>query len=459
MTASTMFMDVVANFARAGPMPTRRPRRTSLERGPVRLRSALQFSLNIPAIKAGFINGLEHQFNRLKDFGLSYPAGSVAVASESIGTIEIHPIDLVSAYGMIGNGGVLVPHHTILRVLDGRQAVWPATNGKIAGSRVVSKQAAYSSRTSWRQLEAGVNPFGASGGSPKAWAATRPGRRRTRRARRTTTATCSLRLPAPVKRGTPPVAGSGCATGQLANDASCRWTRPLRCGRHLSEVSRTSRRGVRGLSPGSRDGTVDAFTGMKPARDRKTVKEMSSTAPLQACGGHHLTRDVDEASGLLWQEGCSARWLAGVPGLQQRESSFKSWQKAILACRSGRTGAGRRRRAGRHANRDSTAAGYPFGRTWGGRFRRTKKCPHPERSPRLHPGPARTPVRPPSPIRPDPGNGGKLRPSPSPDADGQRRTIVAPSPPPRSPAGTSAQRVVPGLRLTASRSARCPGRG
>ena len=71
MTASTMFMDVVTNFApRKASGPTQAD---GLERGPVRLRSALQFSLNVPAIKAGLINGLDHQFKRTQDFGIRCP--------------------------------------------------------------------------------------------------------------------------------------------------------------------------------------------------------------------------------------------------------------------------------------------------------------------------------------------------------------------------------------------------
>ena len=73
MTASTMFMDVVTNFAPSGAKPFTPTQADGAERGPVRLRSALQFSLNVPAIKAGFINGLEHQYERTKDFGLVYP--------------------------------------------------------------------------------------------------------------------------------------------------------------------------------------------------------------------------------------------------------------------------------------------------------------------------------------------------------------------------------------------------
>ena len=53
MTAATMFMDVVANFASSGQKAFTPTQADGLERGPVRLRNALQFSLNIPAIKAG----------------------------------------------------------------------------------------------------------------------------------------------------------------------------------------------------------------------------------------------------------------------------------------------------------------------------------------------------------------------------------------------------------------------
>ena len=91
MTASTMFMDVVTDFGR-GFTPTQADK---VERGPVRLRQALQFSLNIPSIKAGLINGLDHFFERSKDFGISYVPGAVPVTSMGIGTLEVHPIDLL----------------------------------------------------------------------------------------------------------------------------------------------------------------------------------------------------------------------------------------------------------------------------------------------------------------------------------------------------------------------------
>ena len=140
MTAATMFMDVVTNFAPPAPRRACPTQADGLERGPVRLRNALQFSLNIPAIKAGLINGLDHQFERMKDFGLDVPESESPVPSESIGTIVNHPIDMISAYGMIANGGVLMPRHTILKVLDAQgKQVWPPANTKISGERVVSR--------------------------------------------------------------------------------------------------------------------------------------------------------------------------------------------------------------------------------------------------------------------------------------------------------------------------------
>ena len=105
LTASTMLMDVTTNFG-GGFIPTQADH---LERGPVRLRSALQFSLNIPAIKATIMSGLDHVYDRTKDFGLTYPKTALPVLSMGIGTLEVHPIDLLGAYGTIANNGVLMP--------------------------------------------------------------------------------------------------------------------------------------------------------------------------------------------------------------------------------------------------------------------------------------------------------------------------------------------------------------
>jgi membrane carboxypeptidase/penicillin-binding protein PbpC len=71
MTAATLFMDVTTNFG-GNFIPTQADK---AERGPVRLREALQFSLNIPSIKAGLMNGLKHFYERSKDFGVHTSRG------------------------------------------------------------------------------------------------------------------------------------------------------------------------------------------------------------------------------------------------------------------------------------------------------------------------------------------------------------------------------------------------
>ncbi len=64
--------------------------------------------------------------------------------SESIGTLDTHPIEMISAYGAIADGGVLMPRHTIVEVTDENgKVVWPLNSGKASGERVASRQAAY----------------------------------------------------------------------------------------------------------------------------------------------------------------------------------------------------------------------------------------------------------------------------------------------------------------------------
>jgi membrane peptidoglycan carboxypeptidase len=120
LTAATMLMDVGTDFG-GDYTPTDAD---DLERGPVRVRNALQFSLNIPAVKAMGINGVDHVFDRAKDFGLRFRSKeSDAGLAFALGVQEVRPIDLVTGYGTIANGGKYVEHTTLLDVknADGRK--------------------------------------------------------------------------------------------------------------------------------------------------------------------------------------------------------------------------------------------------------------------------------------------------------------------------------------------------
>ena len=140
MTAGDMFMDVGTDFG-GGFTPNDAD---NLERGPVRMRNALQFSLNIPSVKAMAINTPEHAFARAKDFGLTFQSDTTnAGLALALGVAETRPLDLVSAYGTLGNGGRRIPPTTILAVTDraGENVVEPYTPPE--GTQVVSPQAAW----------------------------------------------------------------------------------------------------------------------------------------------------------------------------------------------------------------------------------------------------------------------------------------------------------------------------
>ncbi len=345
LTASTMFMDVVTDFGK-GFTPTQADK---LERGPVRLRSALQFSLNIPAIKATIIQGLDHTFEASQDFGLTYPGTATPVLSMGIGTLETHPIDMLTAYGTIANGGVRMARQTITKVVDedGRQ-VWPLDEAKPEGVEVISPQAAYivtdilAGNTQRR-----VNPFWAE------FAITKDGKRRPAAYKTGTTSdnrdVHAYGYLAPPKDPDRPALAAGVWMGNSNNQPnkgslSLDSSAPL-WSAILGEVSEGY--GISQFrSPGGLEtATVDAFTGLKPGPfTTKTVKELflPGTVPTER-ETIRVSLEVDEASGLLWQEGCvGPKVTQGFFDLSEIESNFPAWQKA------NRGWAGARRQGSRH---------------------------------------------------------------------------------------------------------------
>ena len=125
LTAATMFMDVVTDFG-GGYEPTDAD---NLERGPVRVRNALQFSLNIPAVKALAVIGNETVKVKSEEMGITYLDGEIdAGLSYALGVEEVRPKDLIRAYGVLGNGGERVYQTTIISATDdtGESVLEPA---------------------------------------------------------------------------------------------------------------------------------------------------------------------------------------------------------------------------------------------------------------------------------------------------------------------------------------------
>jgi penicillin-binding protein 1A len=379
VTAATMFMDVTTNFGNRF-TPTQADK---LERGPVRLRSALQFSFNIPAIKQTLISGLDHIFERDQDFGIEYQSAAVPVTSMGIGTLETHPIDMVTGYGTIANGGVRMPRTTLLRVEDDRgNQVWPQTETETGGERVISKQAAYiitdilAGNTQMK-----VNPYWGR------WAVY-DGKTRRPAAYKTGTTSDNKDVHAygylaPPKDKKAPALVVGVWLGNSNNDPmrvlSLDAAAPL-WSAITSDVSKDLPIVKFKPPSGLKTAKVDAFTGRRPGPfTTKTVTELfiEGTVPKDK-EDYRVGLEIDAKSGLLWQEGCAGpKVTRGFFDLSEVESNFPSWQKANRNW-AARAAIGAGVRGGPKGTRTSyfhDGRFAPFGRTWGARFAPTKKCP------------------------------------------------------------------------------------
>ncbi len=390
LTASTMFMDVVTDFGSKGSGGSFLPTQADgLERGPVRLRSALQFSFNIPAIKAGIEVGLEREFNKWKEFGLSYPPGAIPVVSQSVGAIETHPIEMLGAYGAIANGGELMPRTMILEVKDKDGATqYPTSEEPPVGKRVASEQAAYiitdilagntvkSINPIWGQWQI----LEKTGDGPvRRPAAYKTG---TTNDRKDTAAFGFLAAP---KDESEPALVVGVWMGNSDstpnNDAlSLASAAPL-WSRIMTEISQNmpiakfSDQKPKGLVTKE----VDAFSGLLPGPGTvRTVEEMfiKDTEPTRR-DNLHVSVQIDGATGLLWQDGCTGPQTSRTfLDFSQAEPGFPKWQPYTQewAQRAAR-GAGVR--GGPKRNRTMyfyNLSFHPYGATWGGRFKPTEVC-------------------------------------------------------------------------------------
>src|SRR5438093_3053532 len=142
LTPGSLLLDISTNFG-GGWTPKDADR---LERGPVRVRQALQLSLNLPAIRVLQRVGNEAVADTAHRLGIEFLNGRDAFLQSglagAIGTVETTPIDLTSAFGSFPNGGVHVPTRMILSIT--------APNGTVTyeapkpqGKQAVSPEAAY----------------------------------------------------------------------------------------------------------------------------------------------------------------------------------------------------------------------------------------------------------------------------------------------------------------------------
>jgi membrane peptidoglycan carboxypeptidase len=380
MNAATMFMDVVTEFEPGwAPMDADR-----MERGPVRMRPALQFSLNIPAIKSGYINGLDHLFAQYKKFGIEFFEGAVPIPSMTIGTLELHMIDLLNAYGAIANGGVLMPQTVILEVRDNEgNLTYPTSPEPPAGKQVASKQASYiiTDILEGNTIDT-VNRYWAT------WALYEGDRRRPAAYKTGTTDENkdidAFGYVAPPKDKEAPAIAVGVWLGNSDADVvnpvtSVSSSAPL--WHHIiSDVTKGTPIERFKRPDGIVDVEVDAWSGLRPGPGtQSTITELfiDGTQGGLRRDDMHSTREIDSATGLLWDEGCTGpmerRYFLDFRNV---ESRFNRWQRANQnwaerAARGPGVYGGPKRTPTQYFFDGSLV---PFGRTWGGRFPPSEVC-------------------------------------------------------------------------------------
>jgi membrane peptidoglycan carboxypeptidase len=157
ITAASMFMDVVTDFGDGDP-PTDAD---NLERGPVRTRNALQFSLNIPAVKAGVVIGNDTIQATAESMGIEFRNGEVdAGTSFPLGVEEVRPLDLIRAYGVLGDAGKLADQTTIITVDRSNGEPLLTEEDRAAPEQVLDPGAAYIvTNTLAGNTNPSINPF------------------------------------------------------------------------------------------------------------------------------------------------------------------------------------------------------------------------------------------------------------------------------------------------------------
>jgi len=137
---STILYDVKTNFG-----GTYEPENFDGEfRGPVTMRTALAHSLNIPAVKSGYLAGVPGMLDLARKMGiqLNQPDDWYGL-SLALGAGEARLIDVVTAYGIFANGGYKVPPVAILKIEDKNGNILEEYRAPIKKDLILDPQVAY----------------------------------------------------------------------------------------------------------------------------------------------------------------------------------------------------------------------------------------------------------------------------------------------------------------------------
>ena len=380
ITPATLLMDAPVDFG-SGWTPGEWD---NLERGPVRMRLALQGSLNIPAIKTAIRTGADRIWSDMRNGVFKFLGDdNYAGASIAIGTLESRYIDMLSAYSALANEGDAVPRRYILQIQDRNgEPIWSAASPASERRSVMEPAVA--------NLVTNIIAGNTDPSQNPVWADRR------------LTAENGKRRPATLKTGTTDQAKDLAAFGYLAppsdsnaphlvtgvwtgnSDASPATVLSLSAAgglwqSYFSEISRDLPIAQFGEPIGLDKVIIDAHTGELPgACTSKTVREyfLPGTAPTTSCSSYR-TLAIDEATGLLWDSACVGPEIAKeFMDLSLLESDWPTWQAANIEWAE-RARQGNNVKGGAKGGRTSYFyASYwrPLGNSWGGEIAPTKSC-------------------------------------------------------------------------------------
>ena len=142
ITPGTLLLDVATEITR-GYFPDNADLK---ERGPVLMRDALGYSLNIPTFRALDKIGVDTVARLAEAMNISFLRGDrmlvQAGLAGALGTAETNMVELTGAFGAMANNGVMVEPRTVLEITDSDGNVISST-GQNAPRQVISQQAAW----------------------------------------------------------------------------------------------------------------------------------------------------------------------------------------------------------------------------------------------------------------------------------------------------------------------------
>jgi membrane peptidoglycan carboxypeptidase len=120
LTPGSVIWDVPTEFPPFGPKSYKPLNYNGRWNGPLRMRTALANSLNMPAVKALKFAGIDNTLNLLHRAGISgLQRGSGYYGLPlTLGGGEVTPLDLTTAYNTLASGGRYYPPVAILKVVD-----------------------------------------------------------------------------------------------------------------------------------------------------------------------------------------------------------------------------------------------------------------------------------------------------------------------------------------------------